>query len=171
MSVRISESLTAPAFDDADLNHLRSHFPILQREINGSALIYLDKAASSQKPIQVIEAMVDFQTHDYANVHRGLHTLSNTATESYEAARETCRAFINAESTDEIIFTKNVTEAFNLLAYSWGSQNIREGDEIILTIMEHHSNIVPWHFLRERKGAVIKWAPVLDCGELALEAF
>ena len=165
------EPLIAPAFDDADVNRLRSHFPILQRDINRSTLIYFDNAASAQKPRQVVEAMVDCLTHDYANVHRGLHTLSNVATENYEAARETCRAFINAESTEEIIFTKNVTEAFNLLAYSWGSQHIGEDDEIILTIMEHHSNIVPWHFLREHKGAVIKWAPVSDRGELDLEEF
>ncbi len=158
-------------FDGARMAALRDRFPILSRNVNGAPLVYLDSAASSQKPSQVLDAMTDMQCNEYANVHRGIHFLSNTATERYEAARETCRSFINATSVDEIIFTKNVTEAFNLLAYSWGRQNISEGDEIILSVMEHHSNIVPWHFLRERSGAVLRWAPVSDSGELDMEAF
>lgn len=157
--------------DEPKMAALRDHFPILSREVNGASLIYFDSAASSQKPIEVLDAMTDMQRNEYANVHRGIHLLSNAATERYEAARETTRSFINAASADEIIFTKNVTEAFNLLAYSWGQENISEGDEIILSVMEHHSNIVPWHFLRERKGAVLRWAPICESGVLDLEEF
>ena len=147
----------------------RLDFPILAREVNGKPLVYLDSAASAQKPVQVIEAMDHAMRMEYANVHRGIHYLSNTATQKYEDARETVRRFLNARYADEIIFTKNATEAVNLVAYAWGMDNIGEGDEIILSIMEHHANIVPWHFLRERKGAVIKWAPVSDTGEFLLE--
>ncbi len=147
----------------------RLDFPILAREVNGKPLVYLDSAASAQKPVQVIEAMDHAMRMEYANVHRGIHYLSNTATQKYEDARETVRRFLNARYADEIIFTKNATEAVNLVAYAWGMDNIGEGDEIILSIMEHHANIVPWHFLRERKGAVIKWAPISDTGEFLLE--
>lgn len=147
----------------------RLDFPILAREVNGKPLVYLDSAASAQKPVQVIEAMDHSMRMEYANVHRGIHYLSNTATQKYEDARETVRRFLNARYADEIIFTKNATEAVNLVAYAWGMDNIAEGDEIILSIMEHHANIVPWHFLRERKGAVIKWAPVSDTGEFLVE--
>ena len=152
-----------------DAARARLDFPILSREVNGKPLVYLDSAASAQKPVQVIEAMDHCMRMEYANVHRGIHYLSNTATQNYENARETVRRFLNARSPEEIIFTKNATEAVNLVAYAWGMNNVGEGDEIILSIMEHHANIVPWHFLRERNGAVIKWAPVSETGEFLLE--
>ena len=152
-----------------DAARARLDFPILSREVNGKPLVYLDSAASSQKPVQVIEAMDHCMRMEYANVHRGIHYLSNTATQNYENARETVRRFLNARSPEEIVFTKNATEAVNLVAYAWGMNNVGEGDEIILSIMEHHANIVPWHFLRERNGAVIKWAPVAETGEFLLE--
>ena len=152
-----------------DAARARLDFPILSREVNGKPLVYLDSAASSQKPVQVIEAMDHCMRMEYANVHRGIHYLSNTATQNYENARQTVRRFLNARSPEEIVFTKNATEAVNLVAYAWGMNNVGEGDEIILSIMEHHANIVPWHFLRERNGAVIKWAPVAETGEFLLE--
>ncbi len=154
-----------------DVERYRADFPILFREIYGKPLVYLDSAASAQKPKQVIDAMDRVMRFDYANVHRGIHFLSNASTQLYEDARETTARFLGAASPEEIIFTKNVTEAVNLVAYSWGMDNIREGDEIVLSIMEHHSNIVPWNFLRERKGAVLKWAPVSDTGEFLIEEF
>lgn len=153
-----------------EVERIRADFPILAREVYGKPLVYLDNAASAQKPRQVIDAITHAYEHEYANVHRGLHYLSNTATENFEKARERVRRFINAGSADEIVFTRNATEAMNLVAYSLG-QSIGEGDEIVLTIMEHHSNIVPWHFLRERKGAVLKWAPVADDGRFLIEDF
>ena len=152
-----------------DAVRARLDFPILSREVNGKQLVYLDSAASAQKPVQVIEAMDHCMSMEYANVHRGIHYLSNTATQNYENARETVRRFLNARSPEEIVFTKNATEAVNLVAYAWGTNNIGEGDEVILSIMEHHANIVPWHFLRERNGAVIKWAPISETGEFLLE--
>jgi cysteine desulfurase/selenocysteine lyase len=151
-----------------DVARIRADFPILYRDVYGKPLVYLDNAASAQKPRSVIEAMDHAYRFDYANVHRGMHYLSNTSTQHFEDARETVRRFLNAASADEIIFTKNATAAINLVADSFGA-NIGEGDEIVLSIMEHHSNIVPWHFLRERKGAVLKWAPIADNGELILE--
>lgn len=154
-----------------DVDRIRADFPILYREVNDKPLVYLDSAASAQKPRPVIEAMDHCLRYEYANVHRGIHYLSNTATQKYEDAREACRRFVNARDADEIVFAKNTTEAVNLIAYAWGMDNIVEGDEIILSIMEHHANIVPWHFLRERKGAVIKWAPVSDTGEFLLDEF
>jgi cysteine desulfurase/selenocysteine lyase len=153
-----------------DVANIRADFPILFREIHNKPLVYLDNAASAQKPRPVIDAMNHALSFEYANVHRGLHYLSNTATQHFEDARDTVRRFLNAGSVDEIIFTKNATEAINLVADSVGA-GIGEGDEIVLSIMEHHSNIVPWHFLRERKGAVLKWAPISDSGELILEEF
>jgi cysteine desulfurase / selenocysteine lyase len=160
-----------PETQGFDVARVREEFPILYREVNGKPLVYLDNAASAQKPRCVIEAMDHCMRFEYANVHRGIHYLSNTATQKYEDARAACRRFLNARSDDEIVFTKNATEAVNLVAYSWGMQHIAEGDEIILSIMEHHANIVPWHFLREKKGAVIKWAPVSDTGEFLLDEF
>ncbi len=153
-----------------DVEAIRSDFPILYREVYGKPLVYLDNAASAQKPRSVIEAMDHVNRFEYANVHRGLHYLSNTATQHFEEARETVRRFLNAESADEIIFTRNATAAINLVADSFGS-TFGEGDEIVLSILEHHSNIVPWHFLRERRGAVLKWAPISDSGEFLLEEF
>ena len=157
-----------PAFD---AEKARADFPILAREVYGKPLTYLDNAASAQKPKVVIEAMKHAYEMEYANVHRGLHFLSNTATQNFEDAREAVRKFLNAGSTDELVFTRNATEAINLVASSFGGMVLGEGDEIILSILEHHSNIVPWHFHRERHGAVIKWAPVDDDGNFLVEEF
>ena len=154
-----------------DVETIRRDFPILSREVYGKPLVYLDNGASAQKPQAVIDAVTKAYSNEYANVHRGLHYLSNTATDNYEAARESVRKFLNAGSVDEVIFTRSTTEAINLVAYSLGLDEIGEGDEIVLSILEHHSNIVPWHFLRERKGAVLKWAPVRDDGAFDFEAF
>jgi cysteine desulfurase/selenocysteine lyase len=154
-----------------DLDAIRADFPILSRQVYGKPLVYLDSGASAQKPRQVIEAMTRLYENDYANVHRGLHFLANAATDAFEGARETVRAFLNAGSTDEIIFTRSATGAINLVAACFGAMTIGEGDEIVLSIMEHHSNIVPWHYHRERKGAVIRWAPVREDGSFDLEAF
>jgi cysteine desulfurase/selenocysteine lyase len=140
-------------------------------QIYGKPLVYLDNAASAQKPKVVLDRLERAYTAEYANVHRGLHYLANVATEAYENAREKVRAFINAARTEEIVFTRNATEAINLVAYTFGRERLRAGDEIVLSIMEHHSNIVPWHFLRERQGAVIKWAPVDDEGNFLLDEF
>lgn len=156
-----------PAYD---VEKIRADFPILSTTVHGKPLVYLDNGASAQKPRAVIDEMVDVMEHRYANVHRGLHHLANAATEAYEGAREIVRRFLGATTTDEIVFTKSSTEALNLVANSLG-QSIGEGDEIILSILEHHSNIVPWHFLRERKGAVIKWAPVDEDGVFLLDEF
>ncbi|HLF20898.1 MAG TPA: cysteine desulfurase [Aestuariivirga sp.] len=154
-----------------DVAAIRRDFPILSRQVYGKPLVYLDNAASAQKPKPVLDAMMKSYTEEYANVHRGLHYLSNAATESFEDARESVRRFINAPSKDQIIFTRNATEAINLAAQSFGGLVIGEGDEIVLSIMEHHSNIVPWHFHRERRGAVLKWAPIDDDGNFLLEEF
>lgn len=154
-----------------DVEAIRRDFPILSREVYGKPLVYLDNGASAQKPQAVIDAVSNAYSHEYANVHRGLHYLSNKATEAFEAARESVRRFLNAPSVDEVIFTKSSTEAINLVAYGWAMDHIGEGDEIVLSIMEHHSNIVPWHFLRERKGANLVWAPVDDDGAFHLEDF
>jgi cysteine desulfurase/selenocysteine lyase len=153
-----------------DVSAARAQFPILGREINGKPLIYLDSAASAQKPRAVIEAMVGAIEGSYANVHRGLHTLANEATEAYEAAREAVRGLLNAESPSEIVFTKGGTEGINLVASSFG-QSLAAGDEIVLSEMEHHANIVPWHFLRERAGVVLKFIPVTDDGRLDMAAY
>jgi cysteine desulfurase/selenocysteine lyase len=162
-----------PAVKDGayDVGRVRGDFPILSREVYGKPLVYLDNAASAQKPRAVLDRMRMAYEEEYANVHRGLHFLANAATEGYENARETVRSFLNAGSSAEIVFTRNATEAINLVAASFGLAHIGEGDEIILSILEHHSNIVPWHFLRERKGAVIKWAPVDDDGNFLIEEF
>ena len=154
-----------------DLNRIRADFPALTMEIYGHPLIYLDNAASAQKPKPVLDRMYKASTEEYANVHRGLHYLANAATEAYEGAREKVRGFLNAERHEEIIFTRNATEAINLVAYTFGRERIKPGDEIVLSIMEHHSNIVPWHFLRERYGAVIKWAPVDEEGNFLIDEF
>jgi len=154
-----------------DVEAIRADFAILSERPYGKPLVYLDNAASAQKPRAVIERMVHAYEHEYANVHRGLHYLANAATEAYEAARERVRSFLNAESSDEIVFTRSASEAINLVAASFGLQHIGAGDEIVLTVMEHHSNIVPWHFHRERKGAVLKWVDVDDDGAFSLETF
>ncbi len=154
-----------------DVERIRYDFPILTREVYGKPLVYLDNAASAQKPRAVLDAMMKSMTQEYANVHRGLHFLSNAATQSFEDARESVRRFINAPSKDQIVFTRNATDAINIVAQSFGGMVIGEGDEIILSILEHHSNIVPWHFHRQRKGAVIKWAPIDDEGNFLLGEF
>ncbi|MGA7323380.1 MAG: cysteine desulfurase [Rhodomicrobium sp.] len=154
-----------------DVEAVRRNFPALSLEVYGKPLVYVDNAASAQKPKAVLDGLMKAYTEEYANVHRGLHHLANAATAAYEGARTRVAQFINAPSAQEIIFTKNATEGINLVAQSFGGLHIGPGDEIVLTIMEHHSNIVPWHFHRERRGAVIKWVPVTDEGEFRLEDF
>lgn len=154
-----------------DVERVRQDFPALAMQVYGKPLVYLDNAASAQKPSAVLDRMTQAYTSEYANVHRGLHYLANAATEAYEGGRTKVAQFINAARTEEVIFTRNATEAINLVASSWGGPNIGEGDEIVISIMEHHSNIVPWHFLRERQGAVIKWAPVDDEGNFLIDEF
>jgi cysteine desulfurase/selenocysteine lyase len=153
-----------------DVEAARAEFPILRRQVNGRPLVYLDSAASAQKPRAVIEAMTRAMEGSYANVHRGLHALANETTEAYEKARENVRRLINAASASEIVFTKGTTEAINLVASSFG-QSLQPGDEVVLSVMEHHANIVPWHFLRERKGVTLLFIPVTDAGELDLSAY
>lgn len=153
------------------IEDVRADFPILSRTVYDKPLVYLDNAASAQKPKAVIDTMSATMEMEYANVHRGLHYLSNAATEKYEDARSTVRRFLNAPSNKEIIFTGNATDSINLVASCFAQTEIQEGDEIILSIAEHHSNIVPWHYMRERQGAVLKWAPLTEEGELDLEAF
>lgn len=165
--------MTHPAVHNGsyDVSRIREDFPALSLKVYGKPLVYLDNAASAQKPTAVLDRLTYAYTHEYANVHRGLHYLANAATEAYEGAREKVRGFINAKRAEEIIFTRNATEAINLVAQTFGRERIKPGDEIVLSIMEHHSNIVPWHFLRERQGAVIKWAPVDDEGNFLLDEF
>jgi len=154
-----------------DLEKVRADFPILSEVIHGNRLVYLDSGASAQKPVQVLDRMDHAFRHEYANVHRGLHTLANRATEAYEGGRIIAQKFLNAARPEEIVFTRSATEAINLVASSFAGPRIGEGDEIVLSIMEHHSNIVPWHFHRERKGAVLKWVDVRDDGSFDLDAF
>ncbi|MBB4278296.1 cysteine desulfurase [Rhizobium mongolense] len=154
-----------------DVEAIRKDFPILAREVYGKPLVYLDNGASAQKPHAVIDAISRTYSTEYANVHRGLHYLSNAATEAYEGAREKVRRFLNAPSVDDIVFTKSSTEAINTVAHGWGMPKIGEGDEIVVSIMEHHSNIVPWHFIRERQGAKLVWVPVDDEGAFHIEDF
>jgi cysteine desulfurase/selenocysteine lyase len=153
-----------------DLARVRADFPILEEKIFGKRLVYLDSGASAQKPNAVLDKMDWAHKHAYANVHRGLHTLANRATEAYEDGRKAVQRFLNAARPEEIVFTKGATEAINLVASSFAAPRVGEGDEIVLTIMEHHSNIVPWHFLRERQGAVLRWIDVDDEGVLDLDA-
>jgi cysteine desulfurase/selenocysteine lyase len=160
-----------PQIGSYDVERLRADFPILSKQIYGKPLVYLDNAASAQKPRVVIERLTEAYENEYANVHRGLHYLANAATEAFEIARERVRAFLNAGSHEEIVFTRNATEAINLVASSFGLEHIKEGDEIVLSVMEHHSNIVPWHFHRERKGAVLKWVQIEEDGTFALDEF
>ena len=162
--------MNAPVRLPYDIAKIRADFPILGEMPYGKPLAYLDNAASAQKPRAVIDRLTHFYEHEYANVHRGLHYLANAATEAYEGAREAVRRFLNAESGDEILFTRGASEALNLVAASYGLAHIGEGDEIILSLMEHHSNIVPWHFLRERKGATIKWIEPDENGVIDLDA-
>jgi cysteine desulfurase / selenocysteine lyase len=157
------------AASTVDWNALREDFPILREQAHGHPLIYFDNAATSQKPRAVIEALRNYYEHENANVHRGLHTLSSRATEAYENARQRVGEYISAASPNEIIFTRGTTESINLVAQAWGGKFIREGDVILLTEMEHHSNLVPWQLLAERTGARLRFVPVLDDGTLNLE--
>ncbi|MGB7087836.1 MAG: SufS family cysteine desulfurase [Phormidesmis sp.] len=152
-------------------DEVRADFPILQQRVNGQPLIYFDNAATSQKPQAVIDAMVHYYQTDNANVHRGVHTLSGRATDAYEGARDKVAAFVNAASRDEIVFTRNASEAINLVAYAWGLSNLERGDEIILSVMEHHSNLVPWQIVAQRTGAILKHVPLTETQEFDLAAF
>ena len=153
-----------------DIEAVRADFPILSRQVNGRPLVYLDNGASAQKPRAVIEAVTQGYTAEYANVHRGLHYLSNLATEKYEAVRGVVRRFLNAPSEDEIVFTSGSTEGINLISYAWAAPRLQAGDEIVLSVLEHHANIVPWHFLRERQGVVLKWVECDATGALDPQA-
>jgi cysteine desulfurase/selenocysteine lyase len=153
-----------------DVAKIRADFPILTRDVNGKPLVYLDNGASAQKPQVVIDAITNAYAHEYANVHRGLHYLSNMATDKYEAVRGTIARFLNAGSEDDIIFNSGTTEGINMVAYGWAMPRLQAGDEIILSVMEHHANIVPWHFLRERQGVVLKWIDVDSTGALDPQA-
>jgi cysteine desulfurase / selenocysteine lyase len=154
-----------------DINAVRNQFPVLLREVKGKPLIYLDNAATSQKPEIVLDALAQYYTRYNANIHRGIHSLAEEATAAYESSRDTIRSFIGAAHREEIIFTRGTTESINLVAYSWGRKNIKAGDEIVISNMEHHSNIVPWQLLCEEKNAVLKVIPVNDNGELILEEY
>ena len=164
----MEHTVPVPAYD---VEAIRRDFPILSRTVYGKPLVYLDNGASAQKPQVVIDAISHAYSNEYANVHRGLHFLSNAATDAYEGAREKVRRFLNAPSVDNIIFTKSSTEAINTVAYGYGMPKIGDGDEIVISIMEHHSNIVPWHFIRERQGAKLVWAPVDDQGAFHIDDF
>lgn len=152
-----------------DLERVRADFPILKREVNGHPLAYLDSAASAQRPLSVINAESHFYQHGYAAVHRGIHTLSQQATSDMENVRDQAARFINAQSQEEIVFVKGTTEGINLVANTWGSSNLQAGDNLIITEMEHHANIVPWQMLAQRTGAEVRVLPLNDNGELALE--
>ena len=154
-----------------DLAKVRLDFPILEEKIHGYRLVYLDSAASAQKPTAVLDRMEHAHRHEYANVHRGLHTLANRATEAFEDGRKRVARFLNAGRPEEVVFTRSATEAINLVASSFAGPRISAGDEIVLSVMEHHSNIVPWHFLRERKGAVLKWVDIEDDGDFNIVRF
>jgi cysteine desulfurase / selenocysteine lyase len=154
-----------------DVYAIRQHFPALNREVKGKPLVYFDNAATTQKPQAVIDALVNYYTNYNANIHRGIHTLAEEATAAFEATRDTAQQFINAPSREQIIFTGGTTEGINLVAQTWGRQNIKAGDEVIVSTMEHHSNIVPWYILCEEKGAVLKVIPIDENGELRLDEF
>lgn len=154
-----------------DVNEIRKAFPVLEREVNNQLLVYLDNAATSQKPQVVIDALAHYYSNYNANIHRGIHTLAEEATAAYEASRKSVQQFINASSSDEIIFTRGTTEGINLVAYTWGRKNIHKGDEIIISTMEHHSNIVPWQILCDEKKAVLKVIPINDDGEILMEEY
>lgn len=159
---------TIPAYN---VQTIRSQFPILKRQLQGKPLVYLDNAATSQKPQVVLDALIQYYTQFNANIHRGIHTLAEEATAAYESTRLRVKEFIGAASGEEIIFTRGATEGINLVAFTWGRKNVRQGDEILISGMEHHSNIVPWQMLCEEKGAVLKVIPVTDCGELDMDAY
>ena len=151
-----------------DVDRIKADFPILNEKINGNRLVYLDNAATSQKPRVVINAIIDYYRRMNANIHRGLHTLAEHATEAYEATRKHTAEFIGGVATREVIFTRGTTESINLVSYTWGEENIDEGDEIVITEMEHHANMIPWYMLAKRKNAVLKRIPITVCGHLDL---
>ncbi|HLW28112.1 MAG TPA: cysteine desulfurase [Kiloniellales bacterium] len=170
----MTEAIRSPSANSVkalDLEQVRADFPVLRREVYGRPLVYLDTAASAQKPRQVIDAMTSIMEESYANVHRGVHRLSQESTDLFEGARERAARLLNAESSDEIVFTRGATEAINLVAFCCGEGLLQAGDEVIITALEHHSNIVPWQMLRDRKGIVLKVVPMLDDGSLDLEAY
>ena len=152
-----------------DVNEIKSQFPIFSRKINGKELVYLDSSNSSQKPISVLKSLDHFYKNEFSNIGRSIHSLAVNATNKYEETRMSVKNFINAASKDEIIFTKNATESINLVAATFGQQNVKKGDEILITELEHHSNYVPWHFLRESKKAIIKFAPINEDGDIIIE--
>ncbi len=154
-----------------DVDQVRRHFPILNREVKGKPLVYFDNAATTQKPVEVIDALTGYYQYFNANIHRGIHSLAEEATAAYEATRDTVQQFINAKQREEIIFTRGVTESINLVAYTWARTNLKAGDEIIISGMEHHSNIVPWQLIAEMTGAKLKVIPVDDNGELMMDEF
>lgn len=162
---------TAPKISTVDFEKIREDFPVLHQEVNGHPLVYLDNAASSQMPAQVADRLDRYHRHEHANVHRGIHTLSQKATDAFEETRRSVQDFINADSEHEIIYTTGTTDSINLVAHSYGLDNLQEGDEIILTQMEHHANIVPWQMAAEKTGAVIKVIPVTDSGNLDMDVY
>jgi cysteine desulfurase/selenocysteine lyase len=163
-----AEAIVKPVFD---VEAVRRDFPILSRQVHGKPLVFLDSAASAQKPVQVMDAERHIYEHEYANVHRGIHYLSQICTDRMEAARETVRAFLNARKSAEIIFTRNATESINLVAATWGRKFLKAGDEVVISEMEHHSNIIPWQFLRDELGVVLRIAPVSDDGVFLVDEF
>ena len=152
-----------------NINSIKSQFPIFEKKINGKPLVYLDSSNSSQKPLSVLNCLDNFYKNEFSNIGRSIHSLAVNATNKFEETRENVKKFVNANSKDEIIFTKNATESINLIASTFGQQNIKKGDEILITELEHHSNYVPWHYLRETKGAIIKFAPINDDGDIIIE--
>src|ERR1700694_2449523 len=172
---RLPREVRSPQLRDAgaefDVQKVRHDFPILRQRIRGKALVYLDNAATSQKPQVVIDAIGRYCEQDNANIHRGLHFLSEHATEEYEGARRAVQSFLNAADATEIVFVRGATEAINLVAQTYGRTHVHAGDEVLITAMEHHSNIVPWQILCEEKGARLRVAPISDSGELLLEDF
>lgn len=171
MTLIQSQTLADHPLNDSVANRVRGDFPILHQQVNGHSLIYFDSAATSQKPQVVLDVLQSYYQENNANVHRGAHTLSNRATDSYEGARDKVAQFINAASREEIIYTRNASEAINLVAYSWGLDNLKPGDEIILSVMEHHSNIVPWQLIAQKTGAVLKYVELTPSEEFDFEQY
>src|SRR5256886_11768477 len=165
----MAANLSPVASPALDVERVRRDFPILDTVVNGHPLVYLDSAASAQRPRAVLRAVEEYETHSHANVHRGVHALSQAATAAYEGARERVRRFINARSTREIIFVRGTTEGINLVAQAWARPRLRPGDEILISALEHHANIVPWQLVREQTGCTLKVAPINTRGELELE--
>src|SRR5882757_845697 len=168
MAATASQVVHSPVLD---VERVRRDFPILDRTVNGRPLVYLDSGASSQRPVAVLRAVEEYETHSHANIHRGVHSLSQAATEAFEGARERVRRFINARSTKEIIFVRGTTEAINLVAQTYARPRLKAGDEIIVSALEHHANIVPWQMVCEQTGCSLKVAPIDRRGELVYDEF